>query len=216
MVVGCESPKPSPSLEGQASVDKTEPEPPFALPAAREVPLQRVGEWVDRARAKLPANEVSKIDAWLREAVRMPVEVRGESRKTLSDTTPLTCGYQEKMSCDFSGTLSEKAKHFVASTLLCMDKDDAILQRSDWKIEPNTPRGKVVKLPVDDGLLRQCWEKGGVSLRLEVVGMPCVVPFPRQVRCAGEYNTCLHRCKGEEPCEQTCDGNRRSCLAVCK
>lgn len=214
---GCDEPKPQPELAApSASVPSAPEEKPFDLPDPKEVKLDRVGDWVDRARSKLPTKDIGKLDAWLGKAVRMPVEVRGESRKTLSETGELTCGYVDKLSCSFPGKLSKASKHFVASTMVCVDKDGAAVKRADWRIPRETKREEVVALPVDDGLLRGCWEQGGVSLRLEVVGSPCVVPFPRQVRCAGEYNTCLYRCKGSESCEQTCDVNRRKCLAVCK
>jgi len=216
---GCDDPKPKPSATtANASATATTPpkEEPFELPAADKVKLSLVGDWVDRARSKLPAKDVGKIDAWLKKVVHVPVEVRGESRKTLSDSGELTCGYDKSMVCSFQGKLSAKAKHFVASTIACVDRNGTELKRSDWKIPPDIKRDEVVPLPVDDGLLRACWEEGGESLRMEVVGSSCVVPFPRQIQCAGEYNTCLHRCKGSESCEQLCDANRRKCLAVCK
>ncbi len=189
---------------------------PFALPDPSTVKLEEIGPWVDRGRSKLPSKQIGKLDAWLKEAVHMPVEVRGESRKTLSETKELRCGYSDKLTCSFPGKLSTRAKYFVASTLLCVGKDNEVLKLSDWKIPPKTKRGQVVDLPVDETLLRTCWEQGGTSLRMEVVGSPCIVPFPRQVRCAGEYKTGLHRCKGVKACEQKADRNRRRCLSVCK
>lgn len=217
-LVACDDPKPKPTAAATASASATEApkEKPFELPAPDEVKLPTVGDWVDRARSKLPAKDVGKIDAWLKKVVRMPVEIRGESRKALSDTGELTCGYDEKMTCTFPGKLSSKAKYFVASTVVCVDRNGSVVHRADWKIPADVKRDEVVALPVDDGLLRECWSKDAESLRLELVGSPCVVPFPRQVRCAGEYNTCLHRCKDAESCELRCDVNRRKCLAVCK
>ena len=214
---GCEETKPAPEPVASSSAEvEAVQEPPFELPDPASVPLARVGDWVDRARARLPADQVEQIDAWLRKAVQVPVEIRGESRKTLSNVGNLTCGYKEKMACSFPATLSKNAQHFVASTVVCIGKDGSTVRRADWKIDPNTPRDtKDVDLPVDDGLLRDCWEQGTEKLRMEVIGSPCVVPFPRQVRCAGEFSTCLHRCKGAESCEQICDANRSKCLSVC-
>ena len=217
VLVACDDPKPPPSATATASATAEAPkEKPFELPKTDEVKLPMVGDWVDRARSKLPAKEVGKLDAWLKKVVHMPVEIRGESRKALSETGELTCGYDDKMTCTFPGKLSSKAKYFVASTLVCVDRNGTVVHRADWKIPPDVKRDEVVGLPVDDGLMRECWSKDGESLRLELVGSPCVVPFPRQVRCAGEYNTCLHRCDNTESCELRCDVNRRKCLAVCK
>lgn len=217
-ITACEDPETGRSTSGAASASAEAPpkEKPFALPPAEEVELRMVGDWVDRARSKLPAKEVGKVDAWLKKAVQMPVGIRGESRNTLSDTGKLTCGYEDKMVCSFPGKLSSKAKYFVASMLVCVDQNGTVVKRADWKIPADVKRDEVVPLPVDEGLLRECWEKDAESVRVEIVGSPCVVPFPRQVRCAGEYNTCLHRCKNTEACETRCDANRRKCLAVCK
>ena len=220
--IACEETKPAPAPVASTSIaQQSEPEPAFALPDPDLTPLARVGEWVDRGRSKLPDSEVGTLDTWLRKAVQVPIEVRGESRKTLLDVGNLSCGYKEKMTCTFPAKLSPKAQHFVASTVVCIghckspNKECEVVRRADWKIEPNTPRGQQVELPIDDGLLRECWEKGSEFLRIEAIGMSCVVPFPRQVRCAGEFNTCLFRCKGVESCEQVCDVNRTKCLSIC-
>lgn len=212
----CDDPKTKPVASTTASATEVLKEKPFELPNPEEVKLPTVGDWVDRALSKLPAKDMDKLDAWLKKAVHMPVQIRGESRKTLSDTGELTCGYDDKLTCSFPGKLSSKAKHFVASTLACMDRNGTVVHRADWKIPAEIKRDEKVALPVEEGLIRTCWEKDGESMRIEVVASPCVVPFPRQVRCAGEYNTCIHRCKDVESCELRCDVNRRKCLAVCK
>ncbi|MCL2823192.1 MAG: hypothetical protein FWD57_04310 [Polyangiaceae bacterium] len=213
---GCDESKPVPAPVASASAaPETPQEPAFEFPDPEKVQLARVGDWVDRARSRLPEGELGKINDWLSKSVKVPVQVRGESRKTLLDSGNLTCGYTEKLTCTFPAKVSEKALHFVASTVTCLGNDGASVKQSDWKIAPDTPRGKQVDLPIDDLFLRDCWDKGGETLRMEVIGTSCVVPFPRQVRCAGEFNTCLHRCKGAERCEQTCDVNRTNCLAVC-
>jgi hypothetical protein len=196
---------------------RTAPPPaPFELPPKEDVKLTQVGDWVDRARNKLPKNDMGKLDAWLKEVVHVPVEVQRESKRLLTDVNEVRCGYDQQMVCSFDGKLSKAAKYIVGSQLVCLDSGDKALQRVDWKIPPLTKRGEVLSLPINGELMRKCLEAGGVKVRFELVGSPCVVPFPRQMRCAGEYSTCLHRCEASDTCEQVCDKNRRSCLSLCK
>lgn len=216
--IACDEPAKN-EAKGHATPSATvsaPPPKPFELPPKGEVKLAQLGDWVDRARNKLPKDEMGKLDAWLKEVVHVPVEVQRESKRLLADVGEITCGYDTQLVCSFNGKLSKAAKYIVGSQLVCLDSGNKARHRADWKIPPLTKRGELLPLPVDGELMRKCFEAGGEKVRFELVGSPCVVPFPRQMRCAGEYSTCLHRCQDSDACEQICDKNRRSCLSLCR
>jgi hypothetical protein len=204
-----------------ASARASAPEPPppsqpFDFPSASGLPPNQIIPTVNRAARESPPGQDNRIDEWL-QGIHVPVDLLGPTRRFASDVGGLSCHYREKkLACAIAAKLSESAKFFVASSLQCLDATGHVLQKSDWKAPLEARRGERVGLPVDEAFLTACFDGGGVKLGVELLASPCAIPFPHQVRCAGEYATCRDTCKSSPTCDDRCETNRLRCLDVCK
>lgn len=195
----------------------SEPSKPFVFPPAKQTSLKEIPATVNRAKLSLPKDQWSKIDEWLQEVPGMPIELRGPTRRFLSDVTPtVACHVGDALSFSLNGKLDAKGAYVITSSLECLTKEGTTLKKIDWPIQPGLKRGEVVPFSIDEAFLVTCWAEGGGKLGVEVLTSPCAVPFPRQVRCAGEHATCRQTCKDDEACNQKCESNRLGCLDVCK
>jgi len=189
---------------------------PFVFPAASGLPSGQIIPTVNRASRESPPGQDDRIDEWLR-GVTVPVDLLGPTKKFASEVGGLACRYREKkLECAIPAKLPTSAKFFVASSISCIDSSGKSLQKVDWDAPAKSRRGERVDLPVAEPFLTHCLTEGGVKLGVELLTSPCAIPFPHQVRCAGEYATCRETCKQSPTCEDRCETNRIGCLDVCK
>ncbi len=191
------------------------PTTPFAFPSASGLPPSQIMPTVYRAERDSPPGQEDRIDQWLR-GVSVPAEMIGPTKRFASDLSPLTFRYEAKtVQCAIRGRLAPSAKFFVTASLSCLDDTGKTVKKTDWDSPAKAKRGELVDLPVDAAFVTQCLEGGGVKLGVELLGSPCAIPFPHQVRCAGEYNTCRETCAQSPECNERCETNRLHCLDVC-
>jgi hypothetical protein len=202
-----------------AAASATPPPPqekPFVFPAASGLPPGQIIPVVNRAVQQFAPGQENRIDEWIR-GVSVPVVLLGPSEKFVSEVGPLTFRYREKqLESSFPAKFPATAKFFVDSSISCIDASGNVLEKTDWEQPSKARRGERVELPVPGTLVEHCLTAGGVKLGLAVLASPCAIPFPHQVRCAGEYATCRSACADERSCQKRCENNRLDCLDVCK
>ena len=204
-------------IESAKPVEAPPPAPKdFAFPAMSTLTPKQILPVVYQASKEPVPGQDAKIDAWLRD-FKLPVQVRGPTKKFASDFEPMVCHYRDRtLLCVIAGKIAEASKFIVTSNLTCLNDKGEEIKKMDWEAPGKSKRGAKGDLEVPEKFLEPCLTEGGVKLGVEVLGSPCAIPFPHQVRCAGEYNTCRQTCKGVEACDQRCEANRLDCLKVCK
>ena len=219
LTVGC---KKEPTLvekiieSAQAPEPSAAPPKDFVFPAMSAAAPKQVIPIANRAAKESPPGQESRIDAWVQQ-FKLPVVLVGPTRKFASEVGPLGCRFPSKsLQCSIPAKLGTANKYFVASSLSCLDDKGQVLKKADWEAPSKSKLGEKVELEVPESFLDPCLAEGGVKLGIELLGSPCAVPFPHQVRCAGEYDTCRQTCKGAEACLQRCESNRLDCLKICK
>ncbi|MBI5534067.1 MAG: hypothetical protein HY898_15200 [Deltaproteobacteria bacterium] len=203
-----------------ASAKSAEPPPPtpkdFVFPAMSGLSARDLIPTVNRARKESPPGQEGKIDEWL-QGFKFPVEPIGPTKKFASDIGSVLCHFRDKtLQCAIQAKIPEKHKFFVTSSLTCLNAKGEVVKKVDWESPAKSKRGELTELPVDEAFLTPCFAEGGAKIAVELLGSPCAVPFPHQVRCAGEYATCMQTIQGVEGGAQRCENNRLHCLDVCK
>ena len=188
----------------------------FTFPAASGLPPGEIIPTINRAASNLPAGQDGRIDEWLR-GISLAIELLGPTKKFASDFGTPQCRYVAKvMQCSITAKLAENSKFFVTAKLACIDKDGKQGKTVDWEAPAKSKRGELVELAIPEPFLTPCLTDGGTKLGIELLASPCAIPFPHQVRCAGEHTTCRQTCKADPSCATRCEANRLGCLDVCK